>query len=130
MAAVTSEPAVPPAASAGGTAPAAVERVAPRQPAPEVERPSVAAPQPPSEAALLQRAQHLASAHPDDALRALEEHARLYPRGVLTPEREVLAIQILRAESRSAEATQHLNAFRARYPKSVYLERLEHSAAR
>jgi hypothetical protein len=57
-------------------------------------------------------------------LRILAEHARLFPNGTLAPEREVLAIEILRAESRTSEADARLRAFRARYPKSVYLERL------
>ena len=49
----------------------------------------------------------------------------MYPSGILAPEREVLAIQILRAQSRTAEANSRLAAFRQRYPGSVYLERLE-----
>ena len=79
---------------------------------------------------MLQRAQRLATAHPADALRVLEEHMRLYPHGILAPEREVLAIEILRAESRGSEARTRLDAFRRRYPNSVYLERLEHPEAR
>jgi hypothetical protein len=78
-----------------------------------------------SEASLLQRAQRLAGDRPTEALRILAEHARVYPNGILAPEREVLAIQILRAQSRTAEANSRLTAFRQHYPDSVYLERLE-----
>lgn len=78
-----------------------------------------------SEASLLQRAQRLAGDRPTDALRILAEHARMYPNGILAPEREVLAIQILRAQSRTSEANSRLTAFRQHYPDSVYLERLE-----
>jgi hypothetical protein len=78
-----------------------------------------------SEASLLQRARRLAGDRPTEALRILAEHARVYPSGILAPEREVLAIQILRAQSRTSEANSRLTAFRQHYPDSVYLERLE-----
>ena len=83
---------------------------------------------PSSEASLLQRAQRLAVDRPTEALRILAEHGRVYPSGILAPEREVLAIQILRAQSRISEANSRLAAFRQRYPDSVYLERLEQRA--
>lgn len=78
-----------------------------------------------SEASMLQRAQRFTRDQPEEALRMLAEHARIYPNGLLAPEREVLAIQILRAQSRTSEANKRLAAFRERYPHSVYLERLE-----
>ena len=90
---------------------------------------AVATTRPSSEAAMLQRAQRLAGNRPDEALRILSEHARVYPNGILAPEREVLAIQILRAQSRTSEARRRLAAFRERYPNSLYLERLGRTEA-
>ena len=93
-------------------------------PEPAVREP-VRVASPSTEASLLQRAQRLAGDQPAEALRILAEHTRVYPNGLLAPEREVLAIQILRAQSRTSEANSRLAAFRQHYPDSVYLERLE-----
>lgn len=82
------------------------------------------------EAEMLQRARRLAAEQPAQALRLLDEHRRRFDRGMLAPEREVLAIEILRAQSRTTEARARIAAFRASYPSSVYLERLEHPASR
>ena len=82
------------------------------------------------EAEMLQRARRLAAEQPAQALRLLDEHRRRFARGMLAPEREVLAIEILRAQSRTTEARARIAAFRASYPSSVYLERLEHPASR
>jgi hypothetical protein len=82
------------------------------------------------EAAMLQRARRLAHDRPADALRLLDEHKRRFAQGMLAPEREVMAIEILRAQSRSSEATLRLNAFRQHYPDSVYLQRLDHPGPR
>jgi hypothetical protein len=91
------------------------------------QAPATTAPAPAlDEAALLQRARQLASSDPDAALRLLDEHKRRFAHGMLSPEREVFAIELLRSLSRSDEAAQRLQAFRRSYPGSVYLNRLEH----
>jgi hypothetical protein len=82
------------------------------------------------EADMLQRARRLAAEQPAQALRLLDEHRRHFAHGMLAPEREVLAIEILRAQSRTAEARARLAAFRSSFPSSVYLERLEHPDSR
>jgi hypothetical protein len=110
------------------------ERVEPRAPAPveqerapEVDVPVVSAEKgalPLSEAALIYKARSAAADQPKAALRLLEEHAQRFPNGTLVPEREVLAIEVLRRLDRNAEAERRLRAFEARYPESIHLRRL------
>jgi hypothetical protein len=58
----------------------------------------------------------------------LREHAERFPHGLLTPEREVLTIEVLRRLGRTAEAAERLQRFEARFPKSIYLRRLQRGA--
>jgi hypothetical protein len=81
----------------------------------------------PSEVELMLDARRLAGKEPRAAQRLLEQHATRFPSGVLAPEREVLAIEVLRALGQTAEAEQRLQAFRARYPNSMHLRRLSAS---
>jgi hypothetical protein len=83
-----------------------------------------------SEAGLLQQARRLARPKPEAALQLLDEHKRRFARGILAPEREVLAIEILRVLSRTAEADARLKAFGEHYPGSVYLHRLKQPSSR
>jgi TolA-binding protein len=80
----------------------------------------------PDEAELLARA-HAALKRGDTAhaLTIVAEHERMFPRGVLTQEREAIAIEGLAALGRGDEARRRLHAFAARYPESGYLWRLE-----
>jgi len=73
---------------------------------------------------LLERARRLMSSDPAGALVLVEEHARLAPEGMLAPEREVVAIEALRALGRHEEANERLAAFEVRWPGSPYRERL------
>lgn len=77
------------------------------------------------EATLLQRARSAASANPEAALLLLEEHKRRFPAGMLSPEREVIAIDLLRSLSRSQEAECRARDFRRNYPASIYLSRVK-----
>jgi hypothetical protein len=62
------------------------------------------------EVALISRAQsELASSRLDNALSILDEHARKFPRGILTEERIAARIQALCALGRTAEANAQLN---------------------
>lgn len=90
----------------------------------EAEREESALPAPPDEPALLLRARLAAASDPKLALRLLDQHRRLYPHGSLTPEREVLAIELLRRLSRAQEADRRADAFRRAYPDSIYLPRV------
>ena len=77
------------------------------------------------EATLLQRARRLSNSDAVQALRVLDEHKRRFPAGMLSPEREVLAIELLRSLSRTQEAERRAREFRRDYPKSVYLSRIQ-----
>jgi hypothetical protein len=79
----------------------------------------------PSESALLFEARKAMQSDAGLALRLLDEHARYYPRGLLVPEREVLAIEALRALGRTKEANARLQRFTARYPDSLHRQRLQ-----
>ena len=79
---------------------------------------------------MLLEARKASTREPQAALRLLDEHARRFPSGLLVPERELLAIEVLRRVGRSAEAERRLRRFEARYPESIHLRRLEHGAGR
>lgn len=95
---------------------------------PRAEQAAVAAPAKASELGLLQQARKAAADDPSTALRLLQEHEGRFPTGMLTPEREVLAIEVLRKLGRTAEAAERLKQFEARYPRSIYLRRLQRAA--
>lgn len=79
----------------------------------------------PSEAELLLRARSLRTADPAAALALLDQHARRFGAGLLAVEREVLTIEALRNLGRDAEAARKFDAFRARYPNSPHIRRLD-----
>jgi TolA-binding protein len=79
----------------------------------------------PTEAELLFQARKALTSDAALALRTVTEHEVRYPKGRLTPEREVLAIEALRQLGRTAEAEARLQRFEARYPKSLHLKRLK-----
>jgi hypothetical protein len=105
------------------------------QPSPAAAKPAAqepAAPEPESNAQreqseiqLLFDARLKAKSDPSAALRLLDEHAARFATGLLTPEREVLAIEVLRKLGRTGEAERRLLAFRERYPASLHLRRLD-----
>jgi hypothetical protein len=106
---------VPPAQAAEAAEttrePATAERVA--------EAPQVAA-IPAGELALLLEARKQFHTDPSAVLRLTAEHARRFPDGALAPEREVLAIEALRALGRNGQADERLRRFRASYPDSLH----------
>ena len=53
------------------------------------------------------------------ALGTLQKHARQYPHGALTEEREVLWVKALRAQGKAAAAEQRANDFKRRFPSSL-----------
>ena len=95
----------------------------PQAPQPAARQPAAARPL--SEVALMRQARKLAVQEPGAALRLLDQHARRFPKGLLVPERELLAIEVLRRLERSAEAERRLRRFQARYPESMHRRRLE-----
>jgi hypothetical protein len=65
------------------------------------------------------------STSPDSALRQADEHARLYPRGALSDDREVIAVDALARLWRLEEARARAERFRAERPRSPSVRRLE-----
>jgi hypothetical protein len=76
------------------------------------------------EAQLLFRARAQLKTDPKTTLALVEQHRTRFPTAALAPEREVLAIEALRALGQRSAADALLRQFRARYPHSVYLPRL------
>lgn len=77
------------------------------------------------EQALVDRARAaLARGRPKDALAAVTEHERRFGRGRLSEEREILAIQALVGDGRTAEARARAARFRTTFPKSLFLPSL------
>lgn len=74
---------------------------------------------------LIQRAQDKLASEPASALTILQEHARLFPAGELTQERETMAIEALVRVHRKPEAKARASALVARFPRTPYVARLE-----
>jgi len=79
----------------------------------------------PSEAQLLLAARKAMPDEPERALRLLSQHQKRFADGLFVPEREVLSIEALRSLGRSAEANVRLQQFKAQYPDSFHLRRLQ-----
>lgn len=52
---------------------------------------------------------------------ALQEHEKKFPDGLLREERDALRIRLLRRDGQDLDAEERLDAFEARYPKSIFL---------
>ncbi len=76
------------------------------------------------EVRLLQGARESLGRDPAGALRLAEQHRSRFPRGTLTQEREVIAIDALSRQGRTAEAEARADRFRDQYPRSSHLDRL------
>ncbi|MBI5532195.1 MAG: hypothetical protein HY898_05750 [Deltaproteobacteria bacterium] len=79
----------------------------------------------PSETALLQQAQGALGSDPGRALALTREHARRFPSGALSQEREAIAIQALVGLGRKAEARARAERFASANPGSAYVRRFE-----
>jgi hypothetical protein len=78
-----------------------------------------------TELAMIADAQRALSAHaPQEALAALERHARAYPRGVLSVERSALVAIATCQSGRSSEGAQKAAAFARSYPSSPLVTRV------
>ena len=78
-----------------------------------------------TEVALLGRAQQSLAPDPGAALALTQEHARAFPSGTLAQEREFISIQALEALGRRTDAVARAARFRAQYPSSAHLRRLD-----
>ncbi len=73
-----------------------------------------------TERALLDRARaDLLAGEPAEALAAVGTHARRFPRGVLSEERDALRVEALASAGRRDEARAAATKFHATYPDSV-----------
>lgn len=104
---------------------------APSTPAETAAPTSPTTPAPPTETDLLRRAR-IASVNGDPAvaLAILDEHARLYPMGKRREEADALRVETLARSRDAAGAQAAAKVFAARYPSSVYLERVLAAARR
>jgi hypothetical protein len=90
------------------------------RPPPPTTQPKTGDAQLAQERALMERARSaLARGDSSEALRATGQHAKSFPRGRLSEEREALAIQALAAAGRRSEAEQRAASFERYYPNSV-----------
>ena len=78
----------------------------------------------PSEAELVTGAQRALRSEPARTLALADEHRKLYPRGVLAEEREVLAIEALAALGKKGAAKARARAFGDASPDSPYARRI------
>jgi len=78
-----------------------------------------------AEATLLEQARAALSASPAQALRLAQQHAQQFPHGLLTQEREVIAISALRRLGRTTEADARAARFDARYPHSLHQQAVD-----
>jgi hypothetical protein len=82
------------------------------------------------ERGLLDRARaKMAAGDPEAALAVLTQHARSYPRGLLSEEREAMAVNALVALGRAPEARRRGRAFHERYPSSLVRRSVEAALA-
>ena len=118
--------------------PLAEPQPSPAEPAPEKKSTAAAAPRAVAsvdpytlELATLQRARTALSAGDfSTALAALSEHQRRFPAGRLVEEREALRVKALLGLGQSDEARRTAERFRARFPRSVLLPRIEETTRR
>jgi hypothetical protein len=121
----------PPPASASASAPALARAPASalaRTPAP-VPVPAVAPPLVEDaltrETRLLEDARASLAADPARALHSLDTHARAFPNGQMSAEREFLAVSALSNLGRKAEARTRATLLIRRYPSSAYAARVQ-----
>lgn len=77
------------------------------------------------EAKLLERARRELVKQPAKALATTQEHKRRFPNGLLSQEREVIAIQALKALKLEGEANRRAASFEAEHPESAHQRKVE-----
>lgn len=88
------------------------------------DRPTAGPAAAPSELELLRDARLALHQAPARALQLTEDHARLYPRGQMTQERELIAVSALVALGRRTAALSRAASFERLYPTSPYRKQL------
>ena len=114
-----------PVIAAPAPSPSVIEAPAPPPTVPVAVAPRVERDDLPAELRWIERAQTaLAANDPAAAQAALRGHARAFPRGHLSEEREALAVQVLCASGRADEARRAAAVFIARHPTSPQAARV------
>ena len=103
-----------PAASADSALPSSTAAQTASAKAPPVQSKAL------SEAALLEQARRALNTSPSYALQLANQHRARFPSGVLTQEREVIAIEALRKLHRGSDADQRANGFSKAFPGSAH----------
>jgi hypothetical protein len=80
---------------------------------------------PPGELELLEQARAAVSTQPATALQLIAQHRRLYPRSVMSQERELLEIEALLRSGNRAAAEQGARRFQQAYPRSLHHRRID-----
>ncbi|HYP99629.1 MAG TPA: hypothetical protein VER96_13235 [Polyangiaceae bacterium] len=91
-------------------------------------KPTVAPAKAATEAALLEQARRALNTSPSYALQLANQHRARFPNGVLTQEREVIAIEALRRLHRSTEADQRASGFSKSFPGSAHQRMVDEAA--
>ena len=79
-----------------------------------------------AEVKLVQRAQDaLRGSRPAEALALCNDHAKRFPDGMVTQECEVIAVEALVKTGRKDEARRRADRFKARFPGSASIRRLD-----
>ena len=81
----------------------------------------------PSEATLLNQAQHALKTDPRRALALTRRHKQLYPQGSLSQEREVIAIEALSRLDKNSSAHERAEEFSEKYPESAHQKKIDTS---
>jgi hypothetical protein len=124
-----SGPALPASAATAPLLPPLLPSAPPDRPSPGAQE--SAQPRPPAAASglpedrLLEKARAALRQDPALSLALTREHQQRFAGGVLTQEREVIAIDALRRLGRSAEADRRAERFEQRYPGSVHQRKLD-----
>jgi hypothetical protein len=83
-----------------------------------------------AERRLLDEARHaLARGEPASGLAPLATHSKRFPRGVLTEEREALAVRLLAAQGNRAAALARADSFHRRFPQSMFTPAVDNAVA-
>ena len=113
------------ATAAPGPPPAEVSPPARLKSEPKVKEPPAPVAETPSESDLMAPAQRALRSDAARTLQLVEQHASIYPHGALVQEREVLRVESLVRLGRIEEAQARAEAFRAAFPASAYLRRID-----
>jgi hypothetical protein len=119
---IAPEVVAPEAIAPEANAPAAIVGTEERNP--QRRSPSLARVDPRAEHALLREARATLEATPARALELTEQHRVGFPRGVLTQEREMIAIEALERLGRTRAASRRAASFVSQWPTSPYVLRL------